>query len=144
MASTVAFTSARPLALAAVPRTRPSSAVRVHVGAQPRVVLVRAQRQGATKQKQDTRGKKTTLTVPRNEDENRASVVGFVAFAALFLTGVIFVFPAIFPTQKVAEGQQSAFNKTFNVQSAGEAQRQNSVEANRINADAGQVQTPSL
>lgn len=54
------------------------------------------------------------------------------------------MFPAIFPTQKVAEGQQSAFNKTFNVQSAGEAQRQNSVEANRINADAGQVQTPSL
>jgi hypothetical protein len=53
---------------------------------------------------------------PRTEKENAESVVTFVAVASLFLTGVLFVFPALLGGSPVtSQPLQTGINKTFNI-----------------------------
>jgi hypothetical protein len=53
---------------------------------------------------------------PRTKEENAESVVTFVAFASLFLTGVLFVFPALLGGSPVtSKPLQTGINKTFNI-----------------------------
>lgn len=75
-----------------------------------------ASRQGTSSNRSNKQRTALGPRAPRNQKENSESVVAFVAVATLFLTGVLFVFPALLGgSPATTKPLQSTINKTFGI-----------------------------